>query len=158
MLLLALLSGCYHMRVLAEPIQPETVHIALRPEATLQRIKRLLDSEHHLRALEDENQVGVLITPLWHFATDTGLGQPAGGRQYFVQLRIAVTALDGKSVVTVTPYHYEIHTSYAYGLDGQVKTLFKIYPYEEYPGMFDLEPLKKELSLLAELIKRRCHE
>lgn len=151
--LLLLLQGCYHMRIMVEPINPEVVVVSVAPEEALRRIKAVLDKKQHLRS-SDEHDDSVLITPPWHFATDTGFGQPAGGRQYYTQFKIEAVQRDGQTIVTISPHHYEIRTSYAYGLDGQLRTLAKHYPYEQYPGMFDLEPLKRELAGMAVLIKR----
>lgn len=155
--LLLALQGCYHMRVLVEPIDPIKIVVKVAPAEALRRIKNVLDEKQHLRNLEEQSD-SVLITSPWHFATDTGFGQPAGGRKYYTQLRIETAQKDGQTEISISPYHYEIRTTYAYGLDGQVKTLAKTYPYEEYPGMFDLKTLKRELNGVAALIKSEFHE
>lgn len=156
LLLVLLLPACYHMRVDPEPIRAETVSVGQPPAEALRRIREALHDELNLRALEDEDGGNILVTSPWHFATDTGFGQPPGGRKNLVQFRIEAVERAGRTEVTVAPYNYEIRTSYAYGLDGQVRTLYKAYPYEQYPGMFDVDQLRRELERVAAIIRRAC--
>ncbi len=107
-----------------------------------------------LRILEESSGGRQLITAPRHFATDTGPGQPAGGRQYYVQLRIDLSAHGNGTEIVISPHRYELRTSYAYSSEGQLRTLSKIYPYEEYPGMFDNGPIMKELKTSAEMVER----
>ena len=156
--LLPLLAGCYHMRVEAEAIEPRVVEVSRSPAEALRRIRRLMENDMRLRIMAEENDGATLVTAPWHFYTDTGFGQPAGGRKYYTQLRINVLARSGGSTVTLAHYNYEIRTSYAYGQDGQVMTMYKHYPHEHYPGMFDNAPLIKELKGVSDAIVRVCHD
>lgn len=153
LLLLALLPSCYHMRTEAEPITPRMLTVKAPAPETLGRIRTLVEEGWQQRILEDISSEVVLITTPYHFATDTGPGQPAGGRKYYTQLRIEVKRHNDQTLVTIAPYNYEIRTSYAYGLGGEVRTMYKHYPYEEYPGMFDLAPLSLELDRAATVIR-----
>lgn len=155
--LLLMLSGCYHLRVEAEPIAPRIVTIAATSPIVMGKILKLVEDEWHRRILDTENSM-TLITVPYHFATDTGLGQPAGGRKYYMQLKIEIRPQAGQTVVTVSPYNYELRTTYAYNLDAQVRTLYKHYPYEQYPGMFDLAPLNQELDSVSAAIKNLFRE
>lgn len=158
LLLPLLLAGCYHMRVEAETIEPRMVTVRQAPTDALRRIRRLVENDMRLWIMSEENNGATLVTAPWHFYTDTGFGQPAGGRKYYTQLRINVLAGTGGSTVTLSHYNYEIRTSYAYGQDGQVMTMYKHYPHEHYPGMFDNAPLLKELKGVSDAIARVCHE
>ena len=111
---------------------------------------------------EDADSTGtVLITAPYHFTTDTGFGQPAGGRKYYTQLRIELLQRDGVLTVQLSPYNFEIRTSYAfndYSKGGAVGTMYKHYPYEEYPGMFDLNLINSEIDRVSADIKRNFLE
>lgn len=154
LLVLCLLPGCYHMRLAPEPLPVRTLASTKTAQQTLQRIRQALEDDLGLRALDEGESGLVLITVPHHFATDTGPGQPPGGRKYYVQLLIEVTAQDGRTVVTITPHNYELRTSYVYSSEGQLRTLSKVYPYDHYPGMFDLGPLGKELDTVAVTISK----
>lgn len=159
LLLPLLLSGCYHMRVEAETIAPSVVSVRPSPAESLRRIRRFVENDMQLWIMAEDNNGATLVTAPWHFYTDTGFGQPAGGRKYYTQLRIAVTAGDGGgSRISLSHYNYEIRTSYAYGQDGHVMTMYKHYPHEHYPGMFDNAPLIRELKGVSDAIARVCHE
>ena len=110
------------------------------------------------RILETDSSGNVLITTPYHFITDTGFGQPAGGRKYYTQLRIEVQQQNGATSVQISHYNFEIRTSYAYNRDGQVGTMYKHYPYEEYPGMFDLTLINNEMDRAAADIRRIFQE
>lgn len=152
-LLVMALPSCYHMRSEAEPIIPRTFKIKAGASDSLARIRRLVEDEWQQRILEEAGSGGVLITTPYHFATDTGLGQPAGGRKYYTQLRIEVQQQDGQTLVRISPHNYEIRTTYAYGLGGEIRTMYKHYTYDEYPGMFDIVPLGQELDRVSTVIK-----
>lgn len=152
-LLLLLTSGCYHMRVNPEPLPTRHFSTIKSKEATLRTIKRVLEDEMQLRILDEYSQGAVLISAPHYVATETGFGQPAGGRRYYFQLHIEVNNENDRRIVFLSPYHFEIRTSYAYGLEGQVKTLYKIYPYAEYPGMFELSFLEQELQRIGSLLE-----
>ena len=51
-----------------------------------------------------------------------------------------------------------VRTSYAFNQEGQVGTLYKHYPYEKYPGMFDLVLINRELDRVAADIERIFQE
>jgi len=153
-LLLCLLPGCYHMRIAPEPLPVRTLASSKTPQQTMQRIRRALEEDLGMRVLDTEQSEQVLVTAPRHFATDTGVGQPPGGRQYYMQLLVEVTVHEGKTTVTIAPHNYELRTSYAYSSEGQLRTLKKTYPYDHYPGMFDLEPLVKELDMVAHSISK----
>jgi len=152
------LTACYHMRAVAEKIESPVLTVGQSPAEALRRIRKLLEDERQLRIIAEESNGATLITAPWHFSTDTGFGQPAGGRKYYTQLQVTVSVTDGRTTVTLSPHNYEIRSSYAYGLDGQVMTMNKHYPYEEYPGMFDNNRLTAELKEVSDAIARTCNE
>lgn len=154
-----LLPACYHMRSEPVAIQPRVVAVPGSPEQVLAKLRRVVEDEWNRRVLEEEGRgTTLLITSPYHFATDTGFGQPAGGRKYYMQLRIELQREGGQTRLVISPHNYEIRTSYAFGLAGQVQTLYKHYPYEEYPGMFDLAPLNRELDSVAGILRQRLKE
>lgn len=156
------LSGCYHMRAEAEPIAPRTVSVPGNSARILQKIRGLIEDEWKCRILETDYTGTVLITAPYHFTTDTGFGQPAGGRKYYTQLRIEALEKDGAALIRISPYNFEIRSSYAYnnyaGGSKDVGTLYKHYPYEEYPGMFDLDLINQEMDRVAMDIQRLFRE
>lgn len=161
LVLVALLPACYHMRVEAEPIAARIVTIPGKPHDAVGKIRALVEDEWKCRILESDSSGAILITSPYHFTTDTGFGQPAGGRKYYTQLRIEVRQHDGSTVVEISPYNFDIRTSYAfndYSKGGAVGTMYKHYPYEEYPGMFDLTLINREMARVAADIRRIFQE
>lgn len=140
------------MRVNPEPLPVQKIATTKNSESALRIIRRVLESELNVRILEEENGKTLISAPR-HFATDKSVGMPAGGRQYYVQLRFDISHENNHCIITLSPYNYDLRTSYAYGLDGEVKTLYKIYPYPEYPGMFDLNFLDQELKRVAAILE-----
>ncbi len=151
-LLSALLPACYHMRAEAEPIATRIITIPGQQEDALRKIRTFVEDKWHCRILETDSGGTVLITAPYHFTTDTSFGQPAGGRKYYTQLRIEVQQHGSLTDVEISHYHFEIRTSYAfndYSRGGAVGTMYKHYPYEEYPGMFDLDLINSEMDRVA---------
>lgn len=157
-LMLALLPACYHMRAEAEPIAPRIVTLPGQPTDAVRKIRSLLEKKWKCRILETDSTGTVLITAPYHFTTDTGFGQPAGGRKYYTQLRIEVHELNGGVTVQLSHHNFEMRTSYAFNNEGKVGTLYKHYPYEKYPGMFDLILINSEMDRAAADILRIFQE
>lgn len=159
-LLLALLPACYHMRVEAEPIATRIVTVRANPDDVVVKIRTLVEDEWKYRILETEGNGTVLITAPYHFATDTGFGQPAGGRKYYTQLRLEIKQQNESVSVLLSHYNFEIRTSYAYNdySKAGVGTMYKHYPYEEYPGMFDLTLINREMDRVSADIRRLFQE
>ena len=153
MLMPVMLSACYHMRTEAVPITTQVIEVRSEPADVMRRIRRLVEDEWKSRILEADSSGFVLITAPYHFFTDTGSGMPAGGRKYYTQLRIEILPHSGQTVIQVSPYNFEMRTTYAFNQDGQLGTLHKHYPYEHYPGMFDLSRIDNEMSLVSAVIR-----
>ena len=153
-----LLPACYHLRVLPEPIQPRSFDSGLPQQEALVRVREVLDKKLQLRILDEQQDGTVLITAPNTFFTDTGFGQPAGGRKYYVRIRIEVAPQGSQSAITVAAYSFELRTSYAYSEDGALHTLTKVYPYEEYPGMFNIKEMNREVKMVADLIEQAMKE
>ena len=152
-LMLLTLSACYHMRAEAVPINARVIEVRVEPADAMRRIRKLVEEEWKSRILETDGSGSILITAPHHFFTDTGFGQPAGGRKYYTQLRIEVLPRSGQTVIQVSPHNFEMRSSYAFNQDGQIGTLYKHYPYEHYPGMFDLSRIDNELARVAAIIR-----
>lgn len=153
MLMLLTLSACYHMRAEAVPISTRIIEVRVEPADAMRRIRRLVEDEWKSRILEADSSGSVLITAPYHFFTDTGFGMPAGGRKYYTQLRIEVIRRLGQTTIHVSPHNFEMRTTYAFNQDGQLGTLHKHYPYEHYPGMFDLSRINNEMSRVSAVIR-----
>jgi hypothetical protein len=158
LLMLILLPACYHMRAEAEPIATRVITLPGQPNDAVRKIRTLLEKKWNCRILETDSSGTVLITAPYHFTTDTGFGQPAGGRKYYTQLRIEIQQLNGIVTAHISHYNFEIRSTYAFNKEGQVGTLYKHYPYEEYPGMFDLDLINREMDRAAADILRIFQE
>lgn len=141
------------MRAEAVPIKSQMIEVGGDSADAMLRIRRMIEGEWKSRILEVDSSGLVLITAPYHFFTDTGFGMPAGGRKYYTQLRIEVSQRSGQAYIQVSPYNFEMRTSYAFNQDGQIGTLYKHYPYEHYPGMFDLSRINHELAWVAANIR-----
>lgn len=117
-----------------------------------------MEEELHLRVVDEEQVGSVLISAPRQFYVDTGFGQPAGGRKYFVQLQIEVQGQSSGSRINIKGRNFELRTSYVYSEHGQLETLYKVYPYEEYPGMFNTDIMNQEMQKMAEIIGRDIKE
>lgn len=140
------------MRVEAEPVPSKVITLKWQPKDAVRKIRAMLEDDWKCRILETDSSGNVLITAPYHFSTDMGFGQPAGGRKYYTQLKIVVESSNSGSVVQISHYNFEIRTSYAYNnyaQSGEVGTMYKHYPYEEYPGMFDLTLINREMDRVS---------
>jgi hypothetical protein len=146
------------MRAEAEPIAPRIITVPGETKNVVRKIRTLVEDEWKCRVLETDSTGTILITAPYHFITDTSFGQPAGGRKYYTQLRIEVQQLNGTVTMHLSHYNFEIRTSYAYNKEGQVGTMYKHYPYEEYPGMFDLTLINHEMDRVSADILRLFQE
>lgn len=152
LIMLTLLPACYHMRSEVEPIAERVITVSGQPREVVGKIRRFVEEKRNYRILETDSSGSVLITAPYHFTTETGFGQPAGGRKYYTQLRIEVQQHNDAVTINISHYNFEIRTSYAYNdysRGGAVGTMYKHYPYEEYPGMFDLTLINREMDRVA---------
>lgn len=156
--LLLLLPACYHMRAEPEMIATKNITVSGQPLEVVKKIRRLAERTWQCRILETDSTGTVLITAPYHFTTETGFGQPAGGRKYYTQLKIEVHRHNDSTTVQISHYNFEIRTSYAYSKDGEIHTMYKHYPYEKYPGMFDLTLINNEMDRIAGDISRLFQE
>lgn len=158
LMIVVMTSGCYHMRVNPEPLPTHQI-VTKKNAAVVERIiRRILESELNIRILDEGDQGKMLISAPRHFATDNSFGMPAGGRQYYAQLQMEVNQEKDGCLIILSPYHYELRTSYAYGFEGQVHTLYKVYPYPEYPGMFDLSYLEQYMKKVSVMLENALKE
>ena len=152
--LLMPLSACYHLRAEPVPISARVVEVKADPAEVLVKLRKLVEVDWKSRILETDSSGTVLITAPYHFHTDTGFGQPAGGRKYYTQLRIEILPRPaGLTAISLSPHNFEMRTSYAFSQEGQIGTLYKHYPYEHYPGMFDLSRINSELMRVAARVR-----
>jgi len=147
-------SGCYHMRLLPEPLESADFKVSQPVARAFAEFEKRLRQDGFLLETVD-NGSGVILTGYRFFYNDTGFGQPAGGRDYYYRLKVKVTT-EGKGVaVHLAPFDLELRTFYVYDHEGKLDTLKKRYPYEVYPGMFELEYLNKELQRVKDLLAEK---
>lgn len=151
---LAILPACYHIRVEAVAIADRTVTLKEQPQYALKKIRRLFEDNWKLRVLSTEKDGMTLITAPYDFATDTSPGQPPGGRKYSTQLRIEIQTENEIRMLHLTHYNLEIRTSYTYSEGGRLGTLIKHYPYQKYPGMFELDLINQEMDRAKLAVER----
>lgn len=149
LILLTQISACYHMRAEPEPIAIRIITIPSNQQNITEKIRKLLEEKFECRILEANSSDTVLITAPYRFITDTSFGQPPGGRKYYTQLRIEIHEINGVKNVELSHYNFEIRTTYAYNSSGHVGTMYKHYPYEKYPGMFDLNLINQEMDRVS---------
>lgn len=142
----ALLAGCYHLRLEAVPLDTPRF-VVNRPAAEVYAdAKYLLPREHYEVEVEDEKG-RFFLTDFYHFSTRRGgLSQPEGGRLYYHRLKVTVREVAEGSEVLLESVDLEIRSSYVYDEGGKVLAFKKRYPYEHYPGMFDLSFVNRELE------------
>ncbi|WP_298270609.1 hypothetical protein [Geobacter sp.] len=141
-----LISGCYHLRLEATPLDVRRFEVPRPPDDVYAAVKCLLARERY-EFEQEEGKERLLVTGFRHFATRAGgLTLPEGGRLYFHRLRVTVREAAGGSEVAVESVDLEIRSSYAYDEGGKVNYFMKRYPYEHYPGMFDLDVVNRELN------------
>ncbi|GFE56916.1 hypothetical protein [Geobacter sp. AOG1] len=144
-------GGCYHMRLMPVPLEGASFETGQPVGRTVAEIeKRLLQDGFLLETVDASS--GMILTGYRFFYNDTSTGQPAGGRDYHYRLEVRVTAKEKGTAVRLTPIDLELRTFYVYDHEGKLDTLKKRYPYEVFPGMFELEYLKKELQRVKELL------
>jgi hypothetical protein len=142
------------MRADAEPIAARIINLPGEQQDAVRKIRTLIEDQWKCRILETNSSGNILITAPYHFTTETGFGQPAGGRKYYTQLRIEVQMNNGTVTAHISHYNFEIRTSYAFNKEGQLGTMYKHYPYQEYPGMFDLALINSEMDRASTDIMR----
>lgn len=148
-----LVSGCYHLRVNPEPLHRAEFTVSLPPDRAFDMIADILVHDGYTFEQHEERD-NTLVTEFRYFHKDTGIGQPAGGRDYFCKFRVtAVPAGDG-ATVTLEVAALEMRASYVFDNEGALRTFSKRYPYEQYPGMFDLDAVERELHRVEALVRR----
>lgn len=151
-LLLLALSGCYHMRMVPEPLEKVQVTSVKEDREALEAIASVLKED----GFEVEYLPGYagIVTGLREFFTDNGPGQPVEGRHYFCRLRVVINDTGSGTEVLLEPFALEMQSHYVYESEGNLHTLLKKYPYETYPGMFELGYVSRELARVKEILKR----
>lgn len=137
------------MRAETEPIATRIVVLKGNSHNAANKIRSLIEEKWDCRFLKTDSSGNVLITAPYRFITDTSFGQPPGGRKYYTQLRIEIHEKGGVTTAELSHYNFEIRSSYAYNQEGHIGTMYKHYPYEEYPGMFNLDLINHEMDRVA---------
>jgi hypothetical protein len=138
-------GGCYHMRVMPEPLG-ESIFSVLRP---LESVRSDMASRLEQDGFPLDREVcsgRVIFTGHRFFYNDSGFGQPPGGRDYYYKLRVTFISDKKGTLVRLEPFDLEIRSFYVYEREGKLATMKKRYSYQDYPGMFELEYLKKEME------------
>lgn len=153
LLLLLVLPGCYHMRLFPEPVPTEAFPLngELRPVRT--GIVRILEADGFILdgPASSERQ---LCFESRQFTTETGYGHPVEGRRYYGRLRVILRPEGQKLWVDLTQDGLLIRSHYVENFQGAITELEKTYPYEVYPGMFDMGLVRKELQRIRRFLER----
>ena len=150
---LAVIAGCYHLRPVATPLKSYTFFLQGSPAGILATIGNVLREDGFI--VEEEAKDGAaLVTSTRIFYNDSGFSQPAGGRNYYCRLNVILQQRGTLVAVTLEPLSLAMASTYVYDADGKAVNLSKRYPYEEYPGMFELGYLDQELLRVMTLLQR----
>jgi hypothetical protein len=148
-----MLAGCYHLRPVATPLKGYTFLLQGSPAGILATIGNVLKEDGFV--VEEETKDGTaLVTSTRFFYNDSGVTQPAGGRNYYYRLKVTLQQRGTLVAVTLEPLSLAISSTYVYDADGRAVNLSKRYPYEEFPGMFELSYLDQELVRVMTLLQR----
>lgn len=153
LILLVCVPGCYHLRLAAAPIDAFRFTVPRAPADVFAETRQLLDSEGYAVESADSKN-GIIVTAYRHFITDAGVTQPVGGRLYFHRLKVAVRNHPSGTEVSIESTGLEIRSSYVSNEDGRVSFFKKRYPYENYPSMFDLNYVNRELKRVRAFLQR----
>lgn len=156
-LLTLLTAGCYHMRFTAKEVPPPEFNVSVPPATAFRRVEQILATDGFSLEMDDPDRL-VILTGLRFFYNDSGFGQPPGGRNYFHKLRVVLCPDRKGTRVELSDTALEIQSFYLYENEGELVTLKKHYPYEEYPGMFDLDAVKAELARVSAKLQRGMNE
>lgn len=146
-------AGCYHVRLGPVPLDREEFVVAKPKEDIFPVIEGLL-SDGGFTILRREPDEGVIETDYRFFFKDTGDQQPAEGRDYYYRLRVRLADAVGGTRVTIEVGALELRTHYVYDENGGINQLTKRYPYEQYPSMFDLTQVNRELRRVGQILRR----
>lgn len=149
LLLWLVVAGCYHLRLAATPLEEARFSVKLPEERVMAAVKFLLQQDGYTLESADERE-GIILTDYRNFSTKAGgVTLPEGGRLYYHKLKVTIGNSGAETVVALASVDLEIRSSYVYEDDGRVQALKKRYPYEQYPGMFDLSTVTWELKRVS---------
>jgi len=150
---LVLLAGCYHLRPVATPLKGYSFFLQGSPAGIFATIGNVLKEDGFI--IEEEAKDGTaLVTSSRYFYNDSGVTQPAGGRNYYYRLKVTLRQRGTLVAVTLEPLSLAIGSTYVFDTDGKAVNLSKRYAYEEFPGMFELSYLDQELLRVMTLLQR----
>lgn len=154
LLAFAVSPGCYHMRLDPAPIDPVSIVVPASRSRLFANIRLYLEG-YGMRIEEADESAGYLLTAPAFFYKESGVDQPAGGRDYYCKLEVRVEhGQDGRTRITLTPVDLAITTDYVFNADGRVLTLSKHYPYQHYPSMFDLQEVNRALQKVMNMLRK----
>lgn len=156
-LFLALAAGCYHLRLEPAALPVQRAVTARAATDVFDRVRDVLVQDGY--AVErserrDNGEGGVITCGYRHFSTRAGgISQPVGGRLYYHRLMITVNGGEEGAEILMESTGLEIRSSYVYEEGGAVRSFAKRYPYEQYPGMFDLKAVDRELARVRGMLE-----
>lgn len=152
-LVCCLLAGCYHMRLYPQGVEGVQLTLPTAARGGVPRIAHILQQDGFMLTRSSERD-GAIETDYRYITTETGFGQPVEGRRYYYKLKLVMTPRDKGVLVALEPAALEIRTHYVENVGGDVQELEKYYPFEQYPGMFELRYLREELQRVSRLLER----
>lgn len=156
-LFFVLAAGCYHLRLEPAALPVQRTVTARAATDVFDRARDILAQDGYTveRAEKRDNgEGGVIHCDYRHFSTRAGgISQPVGGRLYYHRLMVTVNGGEEGAEVLVESTGLEIRSSYVYEEGGAVRSFVKRYPYEHYPGMFDLKAVDHELARVRGMLE-----
>lgn len=149
--LLLLTAGCYHLRLNPDPLDSVSFTVSRPQPQVFAEIQRLLEKDG-FRMERVDPAAGYLLTDYRFFRNESGFGQPEGGRDYFYKLQISLRPQGSGTEVRLEPTALELRSAYILDEAEGLTTLKKRYPYDHYPGMFELSYLAEELGRVRALL------
>lgn len=141
------------MRFTAVPLD-KVEFVVPKPKESIFPIVEGLLSDDGFTVVRREPAEGVIETDYRFFYNETGSQQPTEGRDYYYRLRVRVEDVVGGTRVAVEVGALELRTHYVYDESGGINQLTKRYPYEQYPSMFDLTLVSRELRRVGQICQR----
>ncbi|HEY6839529.1 MAG TPA: hypothetical protein VI389_12365 [Geobacteraceae bacterium] len=146
-------SGCYHMRFTPAPLDTVEFVVPKPKEDLFSRAEGLL-ADDGFSVVRRDPDAGMIETDYHFFYKETGAQQPIEGRDYYYRLRVRLEDAPGGTRVRVEVAALELRTHYVYDENGGINQLTKRYPYENYPSMFDLTLVSRELRRVGQIFRR----
>ncbi len=144
--------GCAHLRLTASPLEPVVFEVSSSPANTYESVTALLLRKGFDLVREDPG-AGILVTGEIPFNAATGSGGGGRGRDYVYTLKLGLRQTETGTEVVLEPLDLATRLLRVEAQGGRLTRISRRYTYEEYPGMFDLACLNRELCRVKDLLE-----